>query len=72
MHLLVFAHILYLLYYLLVFSVLLIGRLRRLKNPSMVLNKVGGGGELLPIHSLNRKLTTCKAISKGLTSGFVY
>ena len=36
----------------------------------------GGGGELLPIHSLklnlNDVLTTCKAISKVLASGFVY
>ena len=33
----------------------------------MVLNGGGGGGGgLLPIHSLNRKLTTCKAIGKGL------
>ena len=36
----------------------------------------GGGAELLPIHSLkwnpNDVLTTCKAISKGLASGFVY
>ena len=35
-----------------------------------------GGGKLLPIHSLkwnpNDVLTTCKAISKGLASGFVY
>ena len=34
------------------------------------------GGELLPIHSLkwnpNDVLTTCKAISNGLVSGFVY
>ena len=34
------------------------------------------GGKLLPIHSLkwnpNDVLTTCKAISKGLGSGFVY
>ena len=47
--------------------------------------RTGGGGrgpgELLPIHSLKRNpsernpnevLTTCKAISKGLASGFVY
>ena len=36
----------------------------------------GGGGELLPIHSLkwnpNDVLTTCKAFRKGLASGFVY
>ena len=36
----------------------------------------GGGGELPPIHSLkgnpNDVLTTCKAISNGLASGFVY
>ena len=36
----------------------------------------GGGGKLLSIHSLKRNpndvLTTCKAISKGLASGFVY
>ena len=36
----------------------------------------GGGGKLLPIHSLkwnpNNVLTTCKVISKGLASGFVY
>ena len=36
----------------------------------------GGGGGLLPIHSLkwnpNDVLTTWKAISKGLASGFVY
>ena len=36
----------------------------------------GGGGELLPINSLkwnpNDVLTTCKAIMKGLASGFVY
>ena len=35
-----------------------------------------GGGKLLPINSLkwnpNDVLTTCKAISKGLASGFVY
>ena len=40
-----------------------------------------GGGELLLIHSLKRNpsernpndvLTTCKAIRKGLASGFVY
>ena len=35
-----------------------------------------GGGELPPIHSLkgnpNDVLTTCKAISNGLASGFVY
>ena len=38
--------------------------------------EAGGGGKLLPIHSLkwnpNDVLTTCKAISKGLASGFVY
>ena len=37
---------------------------------------IGGEGKLLPIHSLkwnpNDVLTTCKAISKGLASGFVY
>ena len=36
----------------------------------------GGGGELLPIHSLkwnpNDVLTTCKAISNAFASGFVY
>ena len=38
--------------------------------------QTGGGGELPPIHSLkgnpNDVLTTCKAISNGLASGFVY
>ena len=39
-------------------------------------NRGGGGEKLLPIHSLkwnpNDVLTSCKAISKGLVSGFVY